>query len=41
MVHSGEYTAADLQAWLGQGEPSLSELVRMRDVEYVDLPGGH
>lgn len=36
-----EYTAADLQSWLQQGEESLSELARIREVEYVDLPGGH
>lgn len=36
-----EYSAADLHSWLEQGEPSLSELARIQEVEYVDLPGGH
>lgn len=34
-----EYTAADLRGWIEQGE--LPELAKIRDVEYVDLPGGH
>jgi pimeloyl-ACP methyl ester carboxylesterase len=36
-----EYTAADLRGWVEGGEASVSELARIRDVEYVDLPGGH
>ena len=34
-----EYTAADLRGWVAQGE--LPEVSRIKDVEYVDLPGGH
>jgi pimeloyl-ACP methyl ester carboxylesterase len=34
-----EYTADDVRGWVEVGE--LSELARIRDVEYVDLPGGH
>lgn len=36
-----EYTAADLRGWVEEGEEPVSELARVRDVEYVDLPGGH
>jgi pimeloyl-ACP methyl ester carboxylesterase len=36
-----EYTAADLRGWLEQGAEPLSELARIHEVEYVDLPGGH
>ena len=36
-----EYTAADLRGWLEEGEAVLSELARITEVEYVDLPGGH
>ncbi|MEJ7706516.1 MAG: alpha/beta hydrolase [Nocardioidaceae bacterium] len=36
-----EYTADDLRSWVEDGEESVSELARIRDVEYVDLPGGH
>jgi pimeloyl-ACP methyl ester carboxylesterase len=36
-----EYTAADLRGWVEAGEESVSELGRIREVEYVDLPGGH
>jgi pimeloyl-ACP methyl ester carboxylesterase len=36
-----EYTADDLRSWIKDGEESVSELGRTRDVEYVDLPGGH
>ncbi len=36
-----EYTAADLRGWVEAGEEPVSELARIRDVEYVDLPGGH
>ncbi|HZC26370.1 MAG TPA: alpha/beta hydrolase [Actinopolymorphaceae bacterium] len=35
-----EYTSADLRGWVEGGE-GPSELVRIRDLEYVDLPGGH
>jgi len=36
-----EYTAEDLRSWVEGGEESVSELARIREVEYVDLPGGH
>lgn len=36
-----EYTAAELRGWVAAGEEPVSELARIRDVEYVDLPGGH
>lgn len=36
-----EYSAEDLRAWVREGEEPVSELARIRDVEYVDLPGGH
>jgi pimeloyl-ACP methyl ester carboxylesterase len=36
-----EYTAADLREWVADGESPVSELARIRDVDYVDLPGGH
>lgn len=36
-----EYTADQLRAWLADGEESLAEVARLRDVDYVDLPGGH
>ncbi len=34
-----EYTAADLREWVKEGD--LPEVSRIKDVEYVDLPGGH
>jgi pimeloyl-ACP methyl ester carboxylesterase len=34
-----EYTADDLRGWVEDGD--VGELARIRDVEYVDLPGGH
>lgn len=34
-----EYRAADLREWTQSGD--VPELARVRDVEYVDLPGGH
>lgn len=36
-----EYTSADLRSWVDSGEEGVSELARTREVEYVDLPGGH
>jgi pimeloyl-ACP methyl ester carboxylesterase len=36
-----EYTAADLRGWVAGGAEPVSELGRIREVEYVDLPGGH
>jgi pimeloyl-ACP methyl ester carboxylesterase len=36
-----EYTAADLREWVEDGEGPVSELARIREVEYVDLSAGH
>jgi pimeloyl-ACP methyl ester carboxylesterase len=36
-----EFPSAKLREWMEQGEPSLQELAKLRDVEYVDLPTGH
>lgn len=36
-----EYAAEDLRGWVSAGEPPVAELARIRDVDYVDLPGGH
>lgn len=36
-----EYTAADLRGWVAAGEGPVAELTRIREVTYVDLPGGH
>lgn len=36
-----EYTAEQLQAWVKDGEAPVAEFARIRDVDYVDLPGGH
>lgn len=35
-----EYTSADIRGWLESGD-GPSELAASREVEYVDLPGGH
>ena len=34
-----EYSAADLQEWMGEGH--LPELERITDKEFVDIGGGH
>jgi pimeloyl-ACP methyl ester carboxylesterase len=34
-----EYTAADLRSWVESGD--VPELAAVRQVDYVDLPGGH
>lgn len=36
-----EYTSADLLGWVDADEEPVSELAGIRDVTYVDLPGGH
>ena len=36
-----EYTAEQLKAWVDAGEPSVQELTRIKDLEYVDFPTGH
>lgn len=36
-----EFPAAELQEWIRQGHPFVSELARISDVEFVDLPTGH
>ena len=35
-----EYTSADVRGWIESGD-GPTELVRTKEVEYVDLPGGH
>ena len=34
-----EYTATDLRSWVESGD--VPELARIKEVDYVDLPGGH
>lgn len=36
-----EYTAAQLQEWIADGESAVAEFARIRHVDFVDLPGGH
>jgi len=36
-----EYTSAMLKEWVAAGEEPVSELARIREVEYLDLPTGH
>ena len=36
-----EYTPDQLRAWIADGEPSVQEFARIREVDYVDLPTGH
>jgi pimeloyl-ACP methyl ester carboxylesterase len=36
-----EYTSDMLKEWMDQKEPGALELIRIRDVELVDLPTGH
>jgi pimeloyl-ACP methyl ester carboxylesterase len=36
-----EFPSAKLRDWMGQGEPNLQELARLRDVTYIDVPTGH
>jgi pimeloyl-ACP methyl ester carboxylesterase len=36
-----EFSSAMLRDWTEQGEASLQELSKLRDVDYVDLPTGH
>jgi pimeloyl-ACP methyl ester carboxylesterase len=36
-----EYSSDDLRGWVKDGEEAVSELARIREVDYVDLPGGH
>jgi pimeloyl-ACP methyl ester carboxylesterase len=36
-----EYTAQDLRGWVQAGEEQVSEFARIRQVDYIDLPGGH
>lgn len=36
-----EYTPAQLQGWIAEGEAGPAELGRTKDVTYVDLPTGH
>lgn len=36
-----EYTAAQLKEWVTEGEASVQEIAKLREVAYVDLPTGH
>jgi pimeloyl-ACP methyl ester carboxylesterase len=36
-----EFPSATLREWMAQGEPSLRELAKVRNVTYIDLPTGH
>ena len=36
-----EFPSSMLREWIDAGHPFVSELARIRDVEYVDLPTGH
>jgi pimeloyl-ACP methyl ester carboxylesterase len=36
-----EFPSSVLAEWIAAGHPSVAELARIRDVEYVDLPTGH
>lgn len=36
-----EFTAAQLQEWVADGEESVSEIPRLQAAQYVDLPTGH
>jgi pimeloyl-ACP methyl ester carboxylesterase len=36
-----EFPAASLTQWIEAGHPQVSELARIHDVEYVELPTGH
>ena len=36
-----EFSSAQINKWIGAGQPYVAELARIRDVEYVDLPTGH
>jgi pimeloyl-ACP methyl ester carboxylesterase len=40
-VISCEFPTAQIAEWIATGHPYVSELARIRDVEYVDLPTGH
>ncbi|HEY3485480.1 MAG TPA: alpha/beta hydrolase [Ilumatobacteraceae bacterium] len=36
-----EFSADQLRGWVADGNPFVSELAAMHDVEYIDLPTGH
>jgi len=36
-----EYSSAMLRRWIEAGEPGVAELAKLRNVDYLDLPGGH
>jgi len=40
-VIATEFTSEMLRNWIEQGEQSVQEFTRIRDVDYVDLPTGH
>jgi pimeloyl-ACP methyl ester carboxylesterase len=35
------FSSEQLRGWIAQGQPFMSELAAMHDVEYIDLPTGH
>jgi pimeloyl-ACP methyl ester carboxylesterase len=36
-----EFPSETLRGWIAEGNPYVSELSKIKDVEYVDLPTGH
>ena len=36
-----EFSSEALRGWMAQGDPNVSELTKVKDVELVDLPTGH
>jgi pimeloyl-ACP methyl ester carboxylesterase len=36
-----EYTVEQLRTWIKDGEEPVAEFTRIKDVDFVDLPGGH
>lgn len=40
-VIATEFTSAQLQEWIAEGEEAVAEFSRIRHVDYVDLPTGH
>jgi molybdopterin-guanine dinucleotide biosynthesis protein A len=36
-----EYTGDQLREWINEGEPSVQEFTKFRDLEYVDVSTGH
>jgi pimeloyl-ACP methyl ester carboxylesterase len=36
-----EFSAEMMRGWMTAGHPYVSELAKIRDLEFVDLPTGH